>query len=68
MDTILVEITDERAYQFLHGLEELNVIRLVDRKEENESDNPTAKFLGALQLTDKEHNSLMKHIETIRNE
>ena len=70
MDTLLIEITDKRAHQFLQGLEELNVIKLIDKKEQNKiaPESPTAKFLGALQLTNEEHNSLIQHIESIRNE
>lgn len=70
MDTVLIEIKDDRAYQFLHGLEELEVIKVIDKKEESEETekSPTAKFRGALQLTEEKHKSLMKHIETIRNE
>lgn len=70
MDTVLIEIKDDRAYQFLQGLEELNVIKLVNKNEEDlvTKESPTAKFRGALQLTEEEHNSLQQHIETIRNE
>lgn len=70
MNTVLIEITDNRAYRFLESLEDLNVIKVIDKKEENKpkETSPTAKFRGALKLTEEEHNSLLQHIETIRNE
>ena len=70
MDTVLIEITDKRAYQFLQGLEELNVIRLIDKKEENEEEtvSPTAKFQGSLNLTEEQYNNFQKHLTEIRNE
>lgn len=70
MDTVLIEITDKRAYQFLQGLEELNVIKQIDKKEENEEthESPTAKFRGALRLTEEQYNDFQKHAREIRNE
>ena len=68
MDTVLIEIKDDRAYQFLQSLEELNVIKVLNDEVKNNPKKNASAFRGALQLTEEEHNSLMKHIETIRNE
>ena len=71
MDTVLVEITDKRAYQFLQGLEELNVIRLIDKNEketEAKQESATAGFRGALHLTEEQYTDFQKHAIEIRNE
>ena len=70
MNTVLIEITDNRAYRFLESLEDLNVIKVIDKKEENKSKetSPTAKFRGALKLTEEQYNDFQKHVTEIRNE
>ncbi len=68
MDTVLIEIKDDRAYQFLHGLEELEVIKVINGEVKNNPKKNASAFRGALQLTEEEHNDFQKYADEIRNE
>ncbi len=68
MDTVLIEIKDDRAYQFLQGLEELNVIKVINGEAKGNQKKNASAFRGGLQLTEEQYNDFQKHAEEIRNE
>jgi hypothetical protein len=71
MDTYLIEITDSKAYKLLKNLEELNIIKVLkkNRQEKAKSEvSSTARFRGALKLTDVQYKDFQTHAREIRNE
>jgi hypothetical protein len=73
MDTFLIQLTNSRAYRLLQELEELQLIKVLKRntKEDAVSSAPksnTAKFRGALKLSDEQYEDFQQHAKDIRNE
>lgn len=71
METYLVEITNNKAYKLLHDLEDLKIIKVLKKSSVKESGteiNHSARFRGALQLTDEQYNDFQQHAKDIRNE
>ena len=67
MDTLLIEVTSQKAYQLLRQLEELHIIRVLKKRSENKL-KLSEKYSGALGLTDEEYTSFHQHIKQVRNE
>lgn len=71
MDTLLIQLTNNKAYRLLQDLEDLDLIKVLGKKDkssttENKSD--TAKFRGALQLSPEQYANVQQHAKEIRNE
>jgi len=67
MDTLLIEVTNKKAYQLLKQLEELHIIRVLRKKVAGKL-KPSEKYSGTLALTDEEYSSFHEHIKQSRNE
>ena len=72
MDTLLIQLTNNKAYRLLQDLEDLHLIKVLGRREKAES-NPvkksnSAKFRGALTLTAEQYADFQKHASEIRGE
>jgi len=71
METYLVELINNKASKLLQDLEDLKIIKVLKKSSTKKSGNeisPSAKFRGALQLTDEQYNNFQKHAKDIRNE
>jgi hypothetical protein len=67
METLLIQVTNQKALGLLHELEELNLIKVI--KEENNSEAKLSeRFSGKLNLSDDEYNQFQKYIQDSRNE
>jgi hypothetical protein len=71
METYLIELTNSQAYRLLQDLEELKIIRVLkkgrQRSQEVHKSN-TARFRGALKLTNDQYIDFQQHAKDIRNE
>ncbi|SFQ55343.1 hypothetical protein [Parafilimonas terrae] len=71
MDTILLQVNDEKAYRLIEDLEALNIIKVLKKnKAEKIPDDAgnTARFRGALKLTPEQYNDFLKQTQEMRNE
>ncbi|AYD47952.1 hypothetical protein [Arachidicoccus soli] len=71
METYLIELTNNRAYRLLQDLEDLKIIKVLKREKEEKQEVPksrTARFRGALALTNEQYQNFQKHAKEIRNE
>ena len=66
MDTILIQLTNQKAMGLLHELEELHLIKVL--KENMQSDKPkmSEKYKGI--ITKEQGGQLDSHIDKMRNE
>jgi hypothetical protein len=67
MDTMLIQVTNQKAIGLLHELEELNLIKVL---EENVAPRQrlSERFAGALNLTDEQYNEFQEYLAQTRNE
>jgi hypothetical protein len=72
MDTLLIQLTNNKAYRLLQDLEELHLIKVLGRREKAESaprtKSNTARFRGALNLTPEQYKDFQNHATEIRKE
>lgn len=71
METYLIELTNSSAYRLLQDLEDLKIIRVLKknkRKGEGIRKSSTARFRGALKLSDEQYLNFQQHASDIRNE
>jgi hypothetical protein len=68
MQTIIVQITNNKALKLLQELEDLNLIRLLKKDVSPREEKLSDKFAGKLNLTDKEYNDFQEYISHSRNE
>ncbi len=66
MDTLLIQLTSKKAEKLIRDLEDLQIIKVLrrDAPKEKLSD----KFMGSLNLTEKEYNHLQQQLTDMRNE
>ena len=67
MDTVLVQINNNKAYKLLEDLEGLQIIKVL-KKSIGSKQKISEKFGGKLNLTDKEYNEFQQHLKDARNE
>lgn len=67
METMLIQVTNQKAVALLRDLEELNLIKVI-----KESNRPLQKlselFAGSLKLTDNQYESFQESLTSSRNE
>jgi hypothetical protein len=71
METYLIELTDSKAYRLLQDLEDLKIIKVLKKgrqKKQEASKSNTARFKGALKLSDEQYLDFQQHAKDIRNE
>lgn len=72
MDTILLQIKDDKAYKLIEDLEALDIVRVIQRGHAPNSrkvlNSRTAEFRGALKLSKEKFNDFEKHAQEIRDE
>jgi len=68
MGTAVIEIKDDVAYNFLHQLERMNILRIVSQKrmQNGDSQKLSKRFAGA--LSGERIDELHKELAQMRNE
>lgn len=66
MNTLLIEVRDDKAYEALREFEEQKVIKVL--KEDDNQKMNASSFRGGLHLTEKQYRDFQNHITEIRNE
>jgi len=67
MNTILIQITNQKVIWLLHKLEELHLIKVLKKNIKTEN-KLSERFAGKLNLSNEEYNQFKKHIHNSRNE
>ncbi len=67
MDTMLIQLTNQKAIGLLHELEELHLIKVLEEKIELKQ-KLSERFAGSLNLTDQQYNDFQNYIIQSRNE
>jgi hypothetical protein len=67
MDTMLIQITNQKAYRLLEDLEDLHIIKVL-KKDAHSIEKLSEKFGGKLNLSDKEYNDFQEHLKRSREE
>jgi hypothetical protein len=67
MDTMLIQLTNQKAIGLLHELEELNLIKVLEENVQPKQ-KLSEKFAGSLNLTDAQYNDFQKYLTQTRNE
>ncbi|MBD3749194.1 MAG: hypothetical protein IE931_06850 [Sphingobacteriales bacterium] len=67
METVLLEINNEKAYQLLQSLEDLKLIKML-KKSKSEEVNLSDRFAGVLKLSETEYNKFQESLTESRNE
>lgn len=68
MSTLLIEVTDEKAYQLLKQLEEMHIIRVLKQKGAENIKDLSDKYAGKLKLSDEEYADFQNYIAKGRDE
>jgi len=68
MSTAIIEIKDDLAYSFLYNLERMNLLRIVSRKDEQESKKQKLSERFAGSLSSERVDELQKELKNMRNE
>jgi hypothetical protein len=71
METYLIELTNSQAYRLLKDLEELKIIKVLKKSRQRGqkvNKSSTARFRGALKLTNDQYIDFQQHAKDIRNE
>ena len=67
METILLEITNNKAYKLIEDLGALNIVKVL-KKTTVVKDKLSARFAGALNLSEEEYNKFQDSLSQSRNE
>ncbi|MBC6108878.1 hypothetical protein ACFOG5_13890 [Pedobacter fastidiosus] len=67
METILLQINNEKAYKLIEDLEALNIVKVL-QKNIKPKESLSKKFAGSLNLTNQEYEDFQQHIKDSRNE
>lgn len=67
METILLQINNEKAYKLIEGMEELDIVKVLKKSKQRE-EKLSSRFAGALHLSGEEYNNFQDAITQGRNE
>lgn len=67
METILLQINNDKAYKLIEDLEALNIVKVLNKSAEPK-EKLSARFAGSLNLTNEEYNNLQDSLTQSRNE
>jgi hypothetical protein len=67
MDTVLLQINNDKAYKLIEDLEALHIVKVL-KKTVQPKEKLSAKFAGSLNLSDEEYNNFQDSIKQSRNE
>ena len=68
MDTLLLEIRNDKAYKLIENLEALNIVKVLKKSSKATKQNLSDRFAGALKLTDKQYQDFQNQGKEMRNE
>jgi len=67
METILLQINNNKAYKLIEDLEALNIVKVL-KKNIQPKEKLSAKFAGSLKLSDEEYKNFQDSLTQSRNE
>ena len=67
METVLLQINNQKAYRLLEDLEDLHIIKVL-KKDRQSSQKLSERFAGKLNLSNEEYNQFQKYMQDSRNE
>jgi hypothetical protein len=67
METILLQINNNKAYKLIEDLEALNIVKVL-KKSAEPKEKLSKKFAGSLNLSDEEYNNFQDSITQSRSE
>jgi hypothetical protein len=67
METVLLQINNDKAYKLLEDLEALNIVKVL-KKSTSPKGKLSDKFAGSLNLSDEEYNNFQDSLTESRNE
>jgi len=67
METVLLQINNEKAYQLLKNLEDLKIVKML-KKSKSEKVNLSDRFAGSLKLSETKYNEFQESLTESRNE
>lgn len=67
MDTILLQITNDKAYKLIEDLEALNIVKVL-KKDDAPKRKLSERFAGSLGLSDDEYTAMQNSLTQSRNE
>lgn len=67
METVLLQINDDKAYKLIDDLEALHIIKVLEKSIEPKK-KLSERFAGSLNLTDEEYTNLQDSITQSRKE
>jgi hypothetical protein len=68
MQTVLLQINNEKGYQLLKDLEALNIVKVLKNNVALEKKSLSDQFAGSLKLSNEEYNKFQNHLTEIRSE
>lgn len=66
MDILLIELTSHKAEKLIRDLEDLKIIKILER--DSPKEKLSDKFRASLNLTEQEYNHLQQQLTDMRNE
>ncbi|HZX58107.1 MAG TPA: hypothetical protein VFE54_05260 [Mucilaginibacter sp.] len=67
MDTVLIQLTNQKAIGLLHEMEELHLIKVLQENTQPQK-KLSEKFAGSLNLTDQQYNDFQQYLTQSRKE
>ncbi len=67
MDTVLIQLTNQKAMGLLHEMEELHLIKVL-KENPQPKQKLSDKFAGSLNLTDQQYNDFQQYLTQSRKE
>ena len=67
MNTVLLQINNDKAYKLIEDLEALNIVKVLQKSGQPKR-KLSEKFAGALHLSDEEYQSLQNSLTQSRKE
>ena len=67
METVLLQINNDKAYKLLEDLEALHLVKVL-KKDNQPKPKLSERFAGALHLSDEEYNRFQNFLSESRNE
>ena len=67
METILLQINNNKAYKLIEDLEALHIVKVL-KKSASSKIKLSEKFAGSLNLSDEEYNNFQNSLTQARNE
>jgi len=67
METVLLQINNDKAYKLIEDLEALRIVKVL-KKTVQRKEKLSAKFAGSLNLSDQEYNDFQDSIKQGRDE